>query len=122
MNAPLDAREFRGRGFCVVIEEPNYLKLVKQHCEIHVRKVKQGTVLEIPVMRLRDDKPPGQALLTYLLERNGAEDGAGFFAIKQNCIYYRAVTRCEASIVELALDMVDAVERLGPKVLNVARQ
>jgi hypothetical protein len=122
VTAPLDADAFRGRGFRVLMQEADGIKAVKGRCEIHIRKTEQGTVLEIPVMRIPGDKTPSQTFLNYLLERNGVMNGPGFFGIREGCIYYRAIAGFHESIEQLALDMQHAVEQLGPKVINVARQ
>jgi len=117
-----DADAFQQLGFRVVGQEPDGIKVVKGHCEIHIRTVREGTALDLPVMRFRENRTPSETLLNYLLERNGSMNGPGFFAIREDCIYYRAIAGCHENIEQLALDMQQTVEKLGPKVINIARQ
>ncbi len=112
---------FRQKGFCIVEKGPDCIKVVKGRCEIHIRKTKKYIVLDLPVMTLRE-KGASKMLLTYLLDRNGALDGPGFFAIQKNLIYYKAIAMCYDNIENLALDMQNCIEQIGPKILNVAKQ
>ncbi len=117
-----DANAFGQEGFFVVEQYPDGIRVVKGHCEIHVQKVPEGVALDVPVMALRGKKAPSEALMSYLLERNGAMNGPGFFAMKEGCIYYRAIAYCHESIEKLALHMQITIEKLGPKIVNVAKQ
>ncbi|HAF66472.1 MAG: hypothetical protein WBL52_02460 [Bacillota bacterium] len=122
MAGQLDAHPFREQGFCVVRQEPDSMKVVRGRCEVHIRIVKDGAVLEIPVMKFPGQKGASEALMSYLLERNGTMDGPGFFGFRDDCIYYRAFAGGLEGLEKLALKMQQTVEKLGPKVLNVAQQ
>ncbi|HHX10154.1 MAG TPA: hypothetical protein GX729_02095 [Firmicutes bacterium] len=122
VDGVFDPHAFCQQGFCVVRQDPDAIKVVRGRCEIHIQKVKQGTVLEIPVMNFRGQKAPTKTLMGYLLERNGSMNGPGFFGFREGCIYYRAFAGGHESIEQLALQMQKTVEKLGPKVLNVAKQ
>ena len=105
------------------------VKLVKAHCEIYARTSPEGQYFqfEIPVSRLEMARESPLALYRYLLDRNGAMPGPGYFAVRDGIIWYRLVLPREVQehpllTEKLLVKMVETVERLGPKILNLERQ
>ena len=117
-----DAPAFVRAGFFVFEERPEAVKVVKGRCEIDIRKAPEGVILDIPILSLRDKRTPSSVLMEYLLERNGAMNGPGFFAIKDGVVCYKGVCKQTEDIEALASGMQITVERLGPKIINVSRQ
>ena len=114
---------FRSRGF-ILRRFPGYLRLVRGRCEVHLRAEGDALVAEIPLARLGPDRPLPDVLLVYLRERNEGHKGPGLFLAEKGFIWYRAAVSVEGVPEEtaaLAAAMVEAVERLAPKVLNMLR-
>ena len=122
MAGQLDAHPFREQGFCVVRQEPDSMKVVRGRCEVHIRIVKDGAVLEIPVMKFPGQKGASEALMSHLLERNGTMDGPGFSGSGTIAYITGRLPEGLRASEKLALKMQQTVEKLGPKVLNVAQQ
>ncbi len=122
MNRRLKADIFHKAGFSITEQSSESIKAVKGRCEIYIKQKPTATVLELPVIELCGKRNRSQPLMRYLLERNGAMNGPGFFAIKDGCIYYRSIVYCSENISEVALKMQETIEQLGPKIINVAKQ
>lgn len=122
MNSDMDFDFLRQKGFQVYEDTAHGLKLVKGHCEIHVRKTEKMTVMEIPVVRISREQGTPFVLFKYLLERNGVMKCPGFFAVRDGCVWYRAILCCGQKPETVALRMQEIVEYLGPKILNLLFQ
>lgn len=122
MSRRLNADIFQKAGFSITEQSSKCIKAVKGHCEIYIKQEPTATVLELPVIELFGRRDKSQPLMCYLLERNGAMNGPGFFAIIDGCIYYRSIVYCSENISEVALKMQETIEQLGPKIINVAKQ
>jgi len=114
-------------GFSMVKGTGSRVKLVRGHCEVHIRQEGESWIFEIPVVRLSQHKESPMALCRYLLERNGESKGPGFFGIREEMVWYRAalpadIAQNEPGLEKTVLSMQEAVERLGPKVLNLMGQ
>jgi hypothetical protein len=139
---------FLERGFSLR-RFPDYLRLVKDHCEVHVSLplpaagIESGAgdaravTLRIPVLREGPDEKFGERLLAYLEDRNASPKGPGRFVVSQDCIWcecevvFPAETGqdhapqpfheqgCPAHLASIAHDLVAQVEKLGPKILNM---
>lgn len=119
MNQEIDLNAFRGYGFEVYETVTCGLKLVRGHCEIHVEVVPGGVLMEIPVARLPRERKDTGPVFQYLLERNAQMKGPGFFGVRDGCIFYRTLWRSGESVAEVARELQETVERLGPKILNL---
>lgn len=108
----------RERGFACR-EFPDYLRLVRGHCEIHVAARPDHFALCIPVVKLGPDRPVTSALKDYLEERNRGHKGPGLFQIGNGFVWYEATAPRTGDVAAVALAMQQVVERLGPRVLNI---
>lgn len=122
MNCGFDTSIFRETGFSIIEQSRDSIKVVKDHCEIHIQQDSKAAILELPVIKLWGKREKSQSLMGYLLERNGYMNGPGFFAIKDDCVYYRSIVYCPENIGKVALEMQKTLEQLGPKIINVAKQ
>ena len=96
---------FLERGFSLR-RFPDYLRLVKDHCEVHVSLplpaagIESGAgdaravTLRIPVLREGPDEKFGERLLAYLEDRNASPKGPGRFVVSQDCIW----CECESGL------------------------
>lgn len=109
---------FRQCGFALR-QCPDYLKLTRGRCEIHVRREPQGIGLAIPVVRLGADRQAAGPLESYLEERNRGHKGPGRFAVRDGLVWYEAKAGANGDTAAIALAMQETVERLGPRILNI---
>jgi hypothetical protein len=122
---------FRVRGFSVR-RLPDYLRLVKDHCEVHVEAASSGSLLRIPVVRAYPGEAFPERVLKYLAERNASPKGPGSFVMEDDVIWCVCqVTHGEdgeeagspgetaSRVADVASRLVAQVERLGPKILNL---
>jgi hypothetical protein len=113
---------FLREGFAVR-RFPEYLRLVKDHCEVQVTQSPKGTSLKVPVLRAYTGESFPPRLLSYLEERNVSPKGPGAFVVEDNVIW----CVCELApgdgspdgLARAASSLVAQVERLGPKILNL---
>ncbi len=113
---------FLREGFAVR-RFPEYLRLVKDHCEVHVTPSPGETSLKVPVLRAYSGESFSPRLLSYLEERNASPKGPGTFVVQDNMIW----CVCELApgeelpddLAHVASSLVAQVERLGPKILNL---
>jgi hypothetical protein len=120
---------FRKAGFQVIVREgaaktAKPVKLVKGRCEIHLSNSPNGLMMEIPVVR--NDRQDGQNELPkivadYLSDRNSAHKGPGRFVFDGDIIWYRAFSGPKDEPQAVANGACNAVEKLGPKILNLLR-
>ncbi len=98
-----------------------YEKMVRGRCEIHVYRQNGGYVLEIPIVRVvrRDGLP--QRVQEYLLDRNVGHGGPGTFLTRDRVIWYRSEVKDGQSLEEVVSLSEKAVERIGPKILNLLK-
>lgn len=120
------ASKFREKGFSVK-RFPSYLRLVKDHCEVHAafEPSDRGpvAVLKVPVTRVSAVRAFPDRLLTYLNERNASPKGPGRFSVEGDCVWcsYEAsfLGGSAPDLGTAASELVSQVERLGPKILNL---
>jgi len=113
----------RALGFRLVPAAPADLRAVRGFCEVHIYFRKTGVHLAIPVARLGVGHPGIVQISKYLEDRNSARKGPGRFSIEEGTIWYRAEPNSGQAdeVASLALSMQMAVEKLGPKILNITR-
>ncbi len=122
---------FRLKGFSVR-HFPAYLRLVRDHSEVHVRRGPSGFLLEIPVVRAYPGEAFPERVLKYLEERNASPKGLGAFVVRGDTIWCVCQvagrekesdeeSRAEEAhkVAETASQLAHQVERLGPKILNL---
>ncbi|MGI6163089.1 MAG: hypothetical protein ACOYEQ_04055 [Bacillota bacterium] len=122
MNTLFSAETFREMGFSVTDQNSGYIKIEKGCCEISVRACDERAILELPVMKLWGRRETSLALMDYLLRRNGEMGGPGFFGIKGDCIYYMSVVYNTEDVGQIAMEMQKTIEKLGPRIINMAKQ
>lgn len=118
---------FRSRGF-FTRRFPGYLRLVRDHCEIHVRGTSSGYLLEIPVLRSYPGEQFPDRVIAYIEERNASGKWPGTFVVRGDTIWCvceagrgegAECSQTAARVADMALKLVEQVERLGPKILNL---
>lgn len=120
MNKEVDKDAFRQVGFKQAKTGDDRFKFIRGCCEIYVNDCsKTGITIEIPVAKLPGYKEPSGLLYNYLLERNGTMKGPGYFCIRNETIWFRAVLPGNDNISAIALQMQETVERLGPRIMNL---
>jgi hypothetical protein len=79
--------------------------------------------MQIPVVLLGLDRPLTSFISDYLAGRNEARKGPGTFVVEKDMVWYRASTLQSdpSAIAATALAMQQAVEKTGPKILNLLR-
>ncbi len=122
MNTLFAAETFREMGFSVTEQNTDYIKIEKGCCEISVRACKGRATLELPVIKLWGKRETSLALMDYLLRRNGEMGGPGFFGIKGDCVYYMSVVYSTENVEQRAVEMQKTIEKLGPRIINMAKQ
>ncbi|HHY45202.1 MAG TPA: hypothetical protein GX512_05770 [Firmicutes bacterium] len=122
---------FRRRGFSVR-PYAKYLRLVKDHCEVHILESPSGYLLEIPVVRAYPGEAFPERVTKYLEERNASPKGPGTFVVRGDTIWCvcevaggeetgeaDSVAETAHRVAEAASCLVQQVELLGPKILNL---
>jgi hypothetical protein len=114
---------FRKAGFRVYAKD-SQVKLVLGRCEVHLSKISPDSRIsdmEIPVVRIDRQGELPKRVTDYLSDRNERGGGPGLFEIEGNMIWYRAVLGPEDSPEDVAAQACHAVEKIGPKILNLLK-
>ncbi len=122
MNTLFSAEVFREMGFSVIDQNSGYIKIEKGCCEISVRDCEGRATIELPVIKLWGKRGASLSLMDYLLRRNGEMGGPGFFGIKSDCVYYMSVVCSPENVEQRAGEMQKTIEKLGPRIINMAKQ
>jgi len=118
----LEPHTLQEMGFSIIKQNEDIIKIVKGRCEIYITDCGTYTRLELPVINLWGKRKSSLSLMEYLLDRNGELNGPGFFGIKDRRIYYISIIQNNGRIEETALEMQRIIEKLGPKIMNIAKQ
>lgn len=111
---------FQEAGF-QVFRKDGKTKLVKGRCEVHLSAVEGSLMMAIPVVRIQRQGQLPARVTEYLTDRNTAHGGPGRFEIEGGMIWYRAFARPDDRPEAVAEGAVSAVEKIGPKILNLLK-
>ncbi len=112
----------RDKGFSLKAAPHGGIRAVRGRCEVHIRMEGRAFDLRIPVVHLGPDRPFTDTLSKYLDDRNAAGKGPGTYALAEDTIWYSATSESgPEAAARTAQAMQEAVEKTGPKILNMLR-